>query len=267
MDKFLEFWRNNYQSIITTFIILVLAVVTILLILFVFNRLSNKQEIKRNKKTIKLISYVIRYTIFIIAIITILAIWNVDVYPIVFISGIIFLVIGLAANSLIKDLIAGIALAFSNNYDVDEVVEIKGFKGRVSGISLRLTKVVNWKGEVCTFRNGEIVDIINFSKNPSIGIVDIPVAYEEDINHLYKLIEEGLQAIPELYSQIIEGPNIQGVVDLNNIVTIRVTVKTHSEEHQVVERAIRKQLKEVFESNNIQIPFNKNIVYHEQSSN
>ena len=59
--------------------------------------------------------------------------------------------IGLGAQDLIKDLLSGFSIIFENHYDIDDIVEIKGFKGRVLDIGLKSTKLINWKNEVKIF--------------------------------------------------------------------------------------------------------------------
>lgn len=265
MDGFLKFINNNSKELIATVVILGITLLLIFVINFVMNRFIKRQKNKRVITITKLIKSIIRYALLIIILIVILGVWNVDVMPIVTGVGVVGLVIGLGAQTLIKDLIAGITIVFDDYYDVDDVVEINGFKGTVLEIGLRSTKLVNWKGEVKIIANGEIIEIINYSRNPSVGIVEFDIAYEENINRIFKIIEENLEDLKETYPQIIEGPNIVGIINVGNAVTIRITVKTASEQHYAVERGIRKYLKEVFEKHQIKMPFSKNMIYDKQS--
>jgi len=244
---------------------LVVTIVLTFIITFIFNRIIKRQKNKRTVTITRLIRSLIRYTLAIVVFITILGVWGVDIMPIVTGVGVLGLVIGLGAQTLIKDLIAGVAIVFDNFYDVDEVVEINGFKGKVLEIGLKSTRLENWKGEIKVISNGEILEIINYSRNPSVGVVEFDIAYQEDINRVFKLIEENLENLKEIYPQIIEGPNIVGIIDVGNSVKIRITVKTISEQHYAVERGIRKYLKEVFEEHQIEMPFSKNIIYDRQS--
>lgn len=265
MIWFQNFINNNVPKLITTAIILVVTIVLTFIITFIFNRIIKRQKNKRTVTITRLIRSLIRYTLAIVVFITILGVWGVDIMPIVTGVGVLGLVIGLGAQTLIKDLIAGVAIVFDNFYDVDEVVEINGFKGKVLEIGLKSTRLENWKGEIKVISNGEILEIINYSRNPSVGVVEFDIAYQENINRVFKLIEENLENLKEIYPQIIEGPNIVGIIDVGNSVKIRITVKTISEQHYAVERGIRKYLKEVFEEHQIEMPFSKNIIYDRQS--
>lgn len=94
-----------------------------------------------------MIQSIFRYTVSIIIIIIILDVWGVNIMPVLAGAGILGLAIGFGAQSLIKDLIAGMAIVFENYYDIDDVIEINGFKGRVEELGLKSTRIVNWKGK------------------------------------------------------------------------------------------------------------------------
>lgn len=262
-----EFYELYKSKLLATLIIIGVAIILVIILSFIFVRIIKKQKSKRAITITRLIRSIIRYVIAIVVIIAILGVWGVDIMPIVTGVGVLGLVIGLGAQTLIKDLIAGISIVFDNIFEIDDVVEINGFKGRVLEIGLKTTRIQNWKGEIKILSNGDITEVTNFSKNPSTGVVEIDVAYQENLNHLLKLIEESLEDVREAFPQIIEGPNIVGVTNVSNSVTIRITVKTVSEEHYAVERGIRKHLKELFEEHNIEMPFNKTIIYDKQNTN
>lgn len=267
MDKFLDFITNNKNRLITSSITLVVIVIFIFVFSFSFGRFIKRQKSKRVITIAKLVNSIVRYTCAIVLFLAVLGIWGVDILPILQGIGVIGIIIGLGAQSLIKDLIAGISIVFDNYYDIDEVVEINGFKGRVLEVGLKSTRLVNWKGEIRVVSNGEITSVTNFSRNPSVGVVEIEIAYQEKINEVIHLIEENIISIKDLYPQIIEGPSILGVMGIGNNVKITITVKTISEQHYTVVRGINKFLKELFEANNIQMPYQKHIIYDEESIN
>lgn len=267
MTEILNFFKENTTRLIITAAVIFGMLLLMFIVTFIFNRIIKRQKNKRHVTITRLIRSIIRYTIAIVILIAILAVWGVDIMPIVTGVGVLGLVLGLGAQTLIKDLIAGISIVFDNFYDIDEVVEINGFKGRVIEIGLKSTRLLNWKGEIKIITNGEITEVTNFSRTPSVGVVEFVVAYQEDINRIYELIEENIISLQETFPQIIEGPNIMGILEVDNAVKIRITVKTASEQHYGVERGIRKYLKELFEKNNIEMPYNKNIIYDKQGKN
>ena len=174
--------------------------------------------------------------------------------------GLILFVFGIGAKNVIGDVIAGITIVFGNYYDVDEIISIQGFKGKVIDIGIRSTKIMNWQGEVRIFMNGSILEVSNYSRNFSVASVLVEISRKEDINHVTSLLDEELPSIKELFPQIIEGPNVVGIEEMGSEkIILRINAKTNPEEHYVVERGIMKAIKEIFEKNNIQLP-NTNII-------
>ena len=264
-DKVKNFIIENTTRIISTIII-----ICICLLILLIARILTKRFIKRNNgkrkhavTLAKLLLSICKYVIVILTIVILLSTWGINVAPLLAGAGIVALGISLGAQKIIGDFISGLCIVFENCYDVDDVVEINGFKGRVEEISLRSTKLVNWKNEMRIISNGNINDITNYSKAPSIGSVDITVAYHENIDHVIQVLEEHLGELRDMFPQIIEGPNVIGVVGLNDSsVAIRVNVKTNTEEHYAVERGINKFVKDLFDKEGIEIPFNQLVVHN-----
>lgn len=264
-----QFWVDEASKIIGTLVILLVAIFLIFLVRAIIKKFIKRQEGKRKHAITlaKMLLSVFRYFVVIVAIIIILGIWGINVLPVLVGAGIVTIAISFGAHKLVADLIGGICIVFEDYYDVGDVVSINGFKGKVIEIGLKSTKLISWKNEVRMIANGDISEVTNYSQYPSVGVVEIQVAYKEDINKVIKILEDGLQNLKSTYEQILEGPNItSGVLGLNeNGVSIRITVKTESEKHYEVERAIRKIVKELFEKEHIEIPFNQLVIYNEDS--
>ncbi|HOH18364.1 MAG TPA: mechanosensitive ion channel, partial [Bacilli bacterium] len=177
MEQIKQFLIDEATKVITTAILIGGTIIVFIIIGLIVGRFIRRHKQKRRRAVTlaKMIQSIFRYTVSIIIIIIILDVWDVNIMPVLAGAGILGLAIGFGAQSLIKDLIAGMAIVFENYYDIDDVIEINGFKGRVEELGLKSTRIVNWKGEVKTFFNGDIKDVVNYSKNPSTGIVDIEV--------------------------------------------------------------------------------------------
>lgn len=270
LGAFGDFLVNNTRNLISTIIALFIAFLILMIVRVITKRFIKRNNgIRKHAVTLaKMIHSIIKYAVWVLTVIIILGVWGLDVTPILAGAGILALAISLGAQKLISDLICGFCIVFENQFDVDDVVEIDGFKGRVDEITLRSTKIINAKNEVKIINNGSITTVINFSKGPSVGVVDVDIAYEENIEHVMKVLKDNLHVIHDKYPQIIEGPNVVGVVDLaSSGVTIRVNVKTLPEEHYEVERALKKFIKELFDKENIEIPFDQLVVRNAESNN
>ncbi len=221
-------------------------------------------SIYRRRRTLaKLTLSIIRYLGWIIALLVILAIWGINIGPALAGLGILGLVIGLGAQKFINDLISGLFIIFEQHYDVGDIIESNGFKGEVIDIGLKTTRIKNWKGEVKILANGSISDTINYSKNPSLAIVDFGIAYAEDVEKTTNILKKELPKFTKSYPEIIEDPEILGVVELaGSSVNIRVIARTLTNQHFNIERQLRAFIKATLDKHNIEIPFPQ-VVVHE----
>jgi small conductance mechanosensitive channel len=234
-----------------------------------FKKIGEKEgPAQKRKKTVgKLLSSVTRYTLGIISIIILLSIWGVNVGPALAGLGIAGLVIGLGAQKFINDLIAGFFIIFEQHYDIDDVIEVQGFKGVVVDIGLKTTRIRNWKGDVKILANGDVTNLTNFSRNNSVAVVDFGIAYEEDIQKTFDLLAEKLPLFKQGFPQVVEDPINLGVVTLNaSSVDIRVICRTLNEQHYGVERALRKYIKDMLDEAGIEIPFPQVVVSKKNES-
>lgn len=275
MGYFDTFFSNAVESLesslvklISTVIVLFITILVLKVLKMTVNNVGNKKGIQyRRKKTLaKLALSIIRYLGWIIAIIIILAIWGVNVGPALAGLGILGLVIGLGAQKFINDLISGLFIIFEQHYDVGDIIETNGFKGEVIDIGLKTTRIKNWKGEVKILSNGSISDTVNFSKYPSLAIVDFGIAYAEDIDKTIAVLKKALPRFKKRFPEIIADPEILGVTQLaGSSVDLRVIARTLTNQHFNVERQLRAFIKSTLDKNNIEIPFPQIVVHQPET--
>jgi len=254
---------ESIGRIITSLIVFFIAFLILRIAKITLKPIGSKQGPgQRRKKTVaKVIRSIIRYTVGIVSILVVLAVWGVNVGPALAGLGILGLVIGLGAQKFINDLIAGFFIIFEHHFDVGDKVEVKGFKGEVIDIGLKTTRIKNWKNEILILSNGEISSLINFSKDTSLAVVDFGISYKEDMQKVIDLLNAELPNIKKQFSEIIEDPKVIGVTNLNSSsVDMRVTCRTLNEQHYGIEREIRKRIKEILDANNIEIPYPQIVV-------
>jgi len=230
-------------------------------------KVGEKQgTLQKRKKTIaKVSTSVVKYLVYVLIVIIILAIWGVNVMPAIAGLGIAGIVIGLGAQKFINDLISGFFIIFEHHFDVGDIIDVGGFKGEVIDIGLKTTKIRSWKGEVKILANGDIDNLTNYSRNPSIGIVDFGIAYAEDVQKTINLLTTELPKLREVYPNMLEDPQVVGVTELaNSSVNLRVIVKTVTETHYAIERGMRQKIKEILDQNHIEIPFPQVVVHQDK---
>ena len=260
VDLLLEHIGAIIGTVITLFATGFILKVVKMLILKASQKQGPRQ--KRMMTILKLIRSIITYAIYIIAILIILALWGVNVLPALAGLGIMGLVIGLGAQSLIKDFISGFFIIFEHHFDVGDIVEINGFKGEVIDIGLKTTKIKNWKQDINIIANGSIGNLMNYSLSDSVAVVEFGIAYHENAQKTIDILRAELPKYREKYPDMIEDPNVLGVTDLaSSSVNIRVIVKTNSEKQYGVERGLRQTVKEILDAHDIEIPFPQVVVH------
>ncbi|MBQ3001620.1 MAG: mechanosensitive ion channel family protein [Bacilli bacterium] len=226
-----------------------------------------KSAEKRRKTLSKVAISFLRYCVYIIDAIIILAIWGVDIGPMLAGLGIASVVIGLGAQKLINDFISGVFIIFERHFDVGDVIEASGFKGEVIDIGLKTTRIKNWKGEVQIIANGNINELINYSLDISVASVVVQIAYEANIDEAIKLINENLITRMKETEHLITAPKVVGVSELaSSGVSLTINATTESECHYSVQREMLKLIKEIFDENGIEIPYQQLVVTNKKVS-
>ena len=256
-----EIINQNVNSIIGTVICLIVSTTILNTAKAILMRPSNLNS-KRKRTLAKVTSSIIRYAIYIIDVIIILAIWGINIVPVLTGLGIAGLVIGLGAQKLINDFISGVFIVFEHHYDIGDLVKVDDFTGEVVDIGLKTTKIKAWTGEVKIIANGNIDTIINYSVNNMTAVVDFEIAYKENANEVIKLLNRELPIRLKDYKDSVNIPQITGVTGLNDSgIGMRAiwTVKAGSQFE--AERLMRRTVKEILDSNNVEIPFPQVVVH------
>lgn len=218
---------------------------------------------KKSQTVLSLSKAIIKYVIMIIAFLAILTVYGVNVASIIAGLGLVGAVIGLALQDILKDVFAGISIILENQYAIGDNIEIGEFRGEVISLGLKTTKVKNYQGAVKVFANRNITEVINYSLSSSLAIVDVSVAYEEDLNKVEKVLNDLAEELTNSLDKL-EGPvEVLGITDLSDSSIIyRLTVKTEPVENFQIEREIRRAIKNRFDKKNIKIPYPQIEVHH-----
>lgn len=99
------------------------------------------------------------------AILMSLTVVGVNIAPLLASAGIAGVALGFGAQTLVKDYISGIFLIIEDQYGIGDEVEIGTVRGKVEAVALRTTRVRDEAGVLWYIRNGEILNVANFSQN------------------------------------------------------------------------------------------------------
>ncbi len=211
----------------------------------------------------KMTSSLSKYFIWFIVVMAILNELNVDLTPFIASAGVIGIALGFGAQAIVKDFIRGFFIIFEESFNIDDVVEIGGFKGTVISLGLRITKIQNWKGEIKILNNGDIDSIINYSRADSIAIVEFGVAYDTDLLKLQSLMPDFAKVTYDKYKEILDTPTFSGIIKLaDSSINMRFIAKVVTMKHFQIERDIRRDLVLFLRSNDIEIPFPQVVIHN-----
>jgi moderate conductance mechanosensitive channel len=198
------------------------------------------------------------FVIFGMAFVTVLDEVGIPIGPLLASAGVAGVALGFGAQSLVRDFLSGIFMILEDQYGVGDLIDTGGAVGTVEEVSLRVTRLRDGSGVVWYVRNGEILRVGNHSQGWSTGIIDVSVAYTEDIPRVQELIRATAVAMAEdeaWKDKILEEPTVAGVESVTGTsVTIRVIVKCTPNDHWGVQRDLRERIKETFDREGVQVP-------------
>ena len=204
--------------------------------------------------------------VFAIAAIMVLSEIGVDVAPLIASAGILGVALGFGAQSLVKDFLSGVFLVFEDQFGVGDVVDLGEAVGTVEAFGLRVTRLRDVNGTVWYVRNGEILRVGNQSQNWARTVLDVPVAYDEDLHRVQTVLGEvahGMWEDEDYQHVIIEEPEVWGVQALTpDAIQVRVVLKTAPLEQWAVAREMRQRIKARFDHEGIEIPLPQRVVWH-----
>jgi small conductance mechanosensitive channel len=213
-----------------------------------------------------LLKSVVTGVIFTMVVIMALAEIGLDVAPLIASAGIVGVALGFGAQSLVKDFLSGIFMILEDQYGVGDVIDAGEAIGTVEAVSLRVTRLRDIDGTVWYVRNGEILRIGNMSQNWAQTVLDIQVAYGEDLHRVRGILEDvahGMWEDEDYKKIIIEEPSVWGIQSLDpDGITVRVVLKTAPLEQWGVAREMRERIKARFDYEGIEIPFPQRVVWH-----
>jgi len=220
--------------------------------------------VKRNREQrartlASLLNNIAGVVIGIVAFLTILTIVGLKIGPILATAGIAGLAISFGAQSLVKDVINGIFILFEGQFGIGDVIRVGDIAGQVEKMTLRMTMLRDAEGIAHILPNGEITRVSNLTKAWSRSMLDIRVAYKEDIDRVIEVLRDlGREIVqePRWAELIIDAPDILGVQNLTETaVVIRMVTKTLPLKQWEVGRELRRRIKNRFDQEGIEIPF------------
>jgi moderate conductance mechanosensitive channel len=222
-------------------------------------------ELERRVTTIgRLLVRVASGLLAVIATLMILNLFGIDIAPAIAGLGVAGIAVGLGAQTLVRDWLAGIFIVLENQYSQGDVIRIAGVDGVVEDFSLRRTTLRDLDGTVHTVPNGQITVASNMTRLWARVNLDVGVAYDTNIDRAVEIINrvgDELHAEEEWGARMLEAPKVMRVNALaDSAVTLKVLGQVRAAEQWAVAGELRKRILSAFGREGIEIPYPHRVV-------
>jgi small conductance mechanosensitive channel len=197
-------------------------------------------------------------TIFAIGGLMIISVLTIPIAPILASFSVVGVALGLGAQGLITDFVSGIFMIFEDQYGLGDVIDAGEAKGTVEEVGLRITKLRDPDGVMWYVRNGLINRVGNKSQGWARAVVDVPVAYTEDVGKVREVMAataDGLFGEETWRDRFVdEKPKVTGVETMDGAyLVIRIEARTAPQKNVEVARELRARLKSALDDARVQV--------------
>lgn len=207
--------------------------------------LSRTQQQRRASriKTLRAVGHsAVAILVWVWAGLSILETLGVNVTPLIASAGVVGVALGFGAQSLVKDFLSGIFMLVEDQYGVGDTIKVGTVVGTVEDVSLRVTTLRDVHGTVWFIRNGEILQVGNFSQEFAVALVDIPLPRTIGAATAIAAVRETTQealALPDIDALVLEDAKIDGVQSVTEeTMTVRARITTLPGKQWQVERLV-----------------------------
>jgi len=266
-NNLIKWWGNVVVIIIIFIIAKTLMIVLSKIIKKSFTPIKKTKnyqaKLQRSNTIIPMFQSISKYVIYFIASVMALKEIGIDTTAIIASAGIVGLAVGFGAQTLVKDFISGAFIFFEGTISVGDVISVGEHSGMVEVINLRNIHLRKFSGELRIISNSDLNNFGNFNKKFTRAIVEVGVAYEQDIEKSMKILKEVAENwANENQDIVLEFPMVQGIVTFGSSdITLRVVIKVKPMTHWEAERELKKRIKNQFDEKGIEIPFPRQVVY------
>lgn len=250
-------WERNVNVFaITACVMIICAAVVIVIVLQEVLRLLSKSLGARGETVCRLISSFIKYVSVIAVLYYCFALFGVDTGTLLASAGILSLVIGLGAKTLVSDILAGLFIIFEGEFQVGDIVTVGDWRGTVQEIGVRTTKIMDAGQNVKVISNSDVNGVINMTRKNSFITCDVGIEYGESLERVESILARELPHIKNRLPAIKDGPFYKGVVSLgDNSVNIRIVSQCAESDRMQLGRDLNREMKLLFDRYDINIPF------------
>ncbi len=262
-------WNALLPRLVQTAIVILIAILAYRVIKVFVRKLVEREvdeedpvaKRSRQQRTHTLASLLENFALVVITAITILTVLSafIPIGPILASVGVLGLAVSFGAQSLVKDVITGTFMLVEGQFAIGDLVRLGDVSGEVERTTLRTTVLRDLHGVVHIVPNGEITRVSNLTKSWSRAVLDIGVAYKEDVDHVMAVLDDvcaEFRRDPEWGALLLEQPEVMGVESLgDSAVVVRIAGRTLPQQQFPVTREMRRRIKNRFDQEGIELPF------------
>lgn len=255
-------WAKGINIFSFSYIVLIIIEVTVIAkLLTKFISILTTNFGSRAETIGRLLNNFIKYTSVLGAVFYCLNFTGVQASTLLASAGILTLVVGLGAQSLISDILAGIFIVFEGEFRVGDIVTIGDWRGTVLEIGIRSTKIEDVSQNIKILNNSSITGVINMTKKYSFAFCDVGIEYGESLEKVEALLQKELPKLKQKLPEIAEGPFYKGVISLgDNSVNIRILAQCLESNRIQLIRDLNREILLLFAKHNISIPLPQVVV-------
>lgn len=250
-------WERGVNVFALTGCIMIICVISVFVMIFrEILRMLAKTFGARGETVCRMLRSFAKYLSFIAMLYYCFALFGVDTKTLLASAGILSLVIGLGAKTLVSDILAGLFIIFEGEFRVGDIVTIGDWRGTVQEIGVRTTKIMDPGQNVKIISNSNVSGVINMTRKNSYASCDVGIEYGESLERVESILAKELPEIKKRLPAIKEGPFYKGVVSLgDNSVNIRIVSQCAEGDRAQLGRDLNREMKLLFDKYDINIPF------------
>ncbi|SDK34967.1 mechanosensitive ion channel family protein [Sediminibacillus albus] len=182
---------NSFSKIIIGAIVTLLLVFILRKMIHSFFKRTDFIEEKKERTIESMLNSIIKYIATFGFIVYVLGLFDINVGSILAGAGVIGIIVGFGAQSLVKDLLAGVFLLYEKQLGKGDWIKVNNsFEGIVEDVGLRFLKVRQWSGKLATISNGQINTIENYNIEEMRVIENVSVSFYEDPKKIFAILED-----------------------------------------------------------------------------
>ena len=246
-------WQRglNIYAATAVLIMILTVVICVSLILYVLKILTRILS-PRGETICRLLRSAVEYLSVIMAAYTGFSFLGVRVEALITTTSLMVLLVGMGAQDLTADIIAGLFLMFESEFQVGDVIDTGGKIGVVKEIGIHSTKLIDPNNNVLIIANSRLADIVNRTQRNSFVFTDFKVSADVKIADLEELFRQELPPLKKQYPKFIGEPHFRGVSEFaGGTMKCNVAAEVDEKDRTAMERILNREVLRILKNADI----------------